>query len=302
VGCGRSKVWAAFAAILVMMAIAAAPAQAKKGAYWGTYIRAQHGETQLHAMHALEDQIGRRFHAFRLYHALNNTNLKADVPAEMRARGVPIYLNVSSELGRTCVPWRAVARKHYNGWLHLIARRIKHYRHPVFFSWNHEPLDKCSDGTAADYVASYHRVHKLFRHDHVRNVVYVWTATAHDFSQDHNTIRKYEPRRYDMVGVDGYNTSGTWRSAKDIFGAAHKFAVNHGKRFMIGEVGSDEDPNDATAKASWYANAAATFKAWGVRMVVWTNAVTAHGDYWATTSAQSLAAYAAAGQLRYYRR
>jgi hypothetical protein len=282
--------------------VLAAPAQARKGAYWGTFIRAQHGQTQLQAMHALEDQISRKFHAFRLYHALDNTNLRAEMPAAMRKRGMPLYLNVSSEMGRKCVPWRSVARGNYNSWLHLIAHRIKRYRLKVFFSWNHEPLDKCSDGTPADYVASYHRVHKLFRHDHVRNVVYVWTATAHDFSQDKNTIRRYQPRRYDMVGVDGYNTSGTWRSAAHIFSAAHQFAVNHGKRFMIGEVGSDEDGGDPNAKATWYANAAATFKSWNVRMVVWTNAVTAHGDYWATTSPQSLAAYRTAGRMGYFMR
>jgi hypothetical protein len=67
---------------------------------------------------------------------------------------------------------------------------------------------------------------------------------------------------------------------------------------MIGEVGSPEDPNSATAKAAWITNAAATFKAWRVRMVVWTNTP----DYWATSSPAATAAYRAASQLRFFRR
>jgi hypothetical protein len=107
----------------------------------------------------------------------------------------------------------------------------------------------------------------------VRNVVFVWTATAHNFHQDGPLLRSYQPRRYDVVGVDGYNT-GDWESAKNLFAYAHKFAVRHHKGLMIGEVGSAEDPNDATAKGRWIRNAAATFKAWRVRMVVWTNTAT----------------------------
>ncbi len=108
----------------------------------------------------------------------------------------------------------------------------------------------------------------------------MWTATAHNFHQDGALLRKYQPRRYDVVGVDGYNKAGDWVSAKDLFRYAHKFAVRHHKGFMIGEVGSAEDPNDATAKGRWIRNAAATFKAWRVRMVVWTNT----SDYWAASS------------------
>ena len=158
-------------------------------------------------------------------------------------------------------------------------------------------LNKCTTGTPADYVASYHRIHKLFRHDHVKNVVFVWSPTAANFKHDLATLRRYEPRRYDVVGVDGYN-DGDWESARQLFGPAHKFAVNHGKRLMIGEVGSVEDPNDATAKGRWIANAAAIFKRWRVRMVVWTNAA----SYWVNSSPDSTAAFRSASHLRYFRR
>jgi len=301
VGSSRVRLLVVVLAVIAVSGASAAAAQADKGAYWGTYVRARDGQTKLQSLASLEAQLGRRFHAFRLYHALDNTNLRSDIPAAMKARGAALYLNVSSELGRHCVPWRDVAAGRYNGYLHQIAKRIKRYRHRVFFSWNHEMLDKCSDGTPAQYVESYHRVHKLFKHDGVRNVTYVWTATSHNFRQDLATLRKYEPRRYDAVGVDGYNTN-EWRSAADLFGAAHKFAVNHGKKFVIGEVGSDEDPNDPNAKATWITNAAATFQAWHVRLIDWTNAVTSRGDYWADTSPEALAAYKAAGLKGYYMR
>ena len=63
------------------------------------------------------------------------------------------------------------------------------------------------------------------------------------------------------MGIDGYNQGSDWTSAKDLFAAAHHFARNHGKRLMIGEIGTPEDPNDPSAKGRWILNAAATFKA-----------------------------------------
>jgi hypothetical protein len=293
---------AALAAVLAT-AVLAAPAQAgPRGAYWGTFIRARGGETQLQAMKALEAKIGRKFHAFRLYRALDNTNLRAPLIRVMKKRRIPLYLNISSELGRSCVPWSAVAAGRYNRDLRSIAHQITWYRRRVYFSWNHEPLENCTGGGPAAYKESYHRVHRLFRNEHVRNVRWVWTPTSHNFRQDLSVIRKYEPRRYDLVGVDGYNQGAVWRSAKDIFGAAHAFAARRGKNLAICEIGTDEDPSDPMAKARWITAAASTFKRWHVRLIVWTNAVTSQGDYWADTSANALAAYRAAGKMGYYDR
>jgi hypothetical protein len=292
---------AACAVVAAAAVLAAAPgsALAARGAYWATWVEPQHGKSQLQLLRSLQASMGRRFHGVRLYHPLDHSRMRSPVLDVMRRRHRPLYLNVTSEVNRNnCVSWRAVARGSYNADLHHLAHHIKRWPARVFFSWNHEFLNNCTTGTPADYVASYHRIHKLFRHDHVRNVLFVWTATAHNFHQDLGLLRRYQPRRYDVVGVDGYNKANDWTSAKDLFQDAHRFARSHHKRLMIGEVGTPEDPGDATAKGRWIRNAAATFKAWRVRMVVWTNT----SDYWAASSPAATSAYRAASQLRYYLR
>ena len=294
----RAVRWSAAAAAAVLLA-APATALGAKGAFWATWVEPQNGASQLQLMRSLESHMGRNFHGARLYHPLDHPRMRSPVLDLMRHRHQPLYLNVTSEVHRNqCVPWRDVASGRYNADLHALARHVKRWPAKVFFSWNHEFLNDCTSGTPADYVASYQRVHKVFRHDHVQNVVFVWTATAHNFHQDGALLRQYQPRRYDVVGVDGYNKTGDWVSAKDLFSYAHKFAVRHHKGFMIGEVGSAEDPNDGTAKGRWIRNAAATFKAWRVRMVVWTNT----SDYWADSSRAATRAYRSASRLRYYRR
>jgi hypothetical protein len=291
----------ACAAVMAAAVLACVPgsALAARGAFWATWVEPQHGKSQLDLLRSLQAQMGRGFHGVRLYHPLDHSRMRSPVLDLMRRRRRPLYLNVSSEVrSDNCVPWRDVARGRYNADLHHLAHHIKRWPAKVFFSWNHEFLNNCTTGTPADYVASYHRIHKLFRHDHVGNVVYVWTATAHNFHQDGALLRQYQPRRYDVVGVDGYNKANDWVSAKSIFQDARRFARRHHKGLMIGEVGTPEDPNDATAKATWIANAAATFKAWRVRMVVWTNTA----DYWAASSPAAAVAYRAASQMRYFRR
>ncbi len=107
---------------------------------------------------ALERVVGRHFHVLRLYRALNNTTLRGAAAQEMKSRGQPMYLNITSEMGRRCVSWRSVAAGRYNSQLHSIARQVRRYRYRVYFSWNHEMQGNCSTGTAADYRASYKRV------------------------------------------------------------------------------------------------------------------------------------------------
>src|ERR671931_591463 len=203
------------AALLVVAAAAAAPAYAGRGAYWGTSVEPEPGQSNLQAIRSLESEIGR-----------------------------------------------------YNRVLHRVARGVRHYRRRVYFSWNHEMQNTCNTGTPRQYRASYHRVHHIFRREHVRNAVWVWTPAAGNFNHDPAGLRRYLPRRYDLVGVDGYSRANPWRSATEIFSAAHRFAV----------------------------------KRWNVGVVIWTNSPPSEGTYRVDSSSAALAAYRAAGDMRYYRR
>jgi hypothetical protein len=297
-----SRLAGLLAGVAVLVAVAAAPAYASKGAYFGTAVEMAPGENSYDALVSLERMVGRRFHILRLYRSLNDTTFSGAGPQAMRARGLPMYLNVSSAIGRRCVRWRAVANGKYNRYLKSIARTVKGYRYRVYFSWNHEMQGTCNTGTAADYRASYKRVRRAFRRRHVTNAVWVWTVAAGNVNHDPAKAARYLPRHVDLMGVDGYNRSGEWRSVKEIFGAAHRFAGRRGLRLFVGEIGCAEDPSDPGAKARWISNAFDTFRQWNVAAVLWANVSRTEGNYRADTSSEALAAYRQAGDLTFYRR
>ena len=282
--------------------LVAVPAYATKGAYFGTAVEPTAGQNDYQALMALERVVGRHFHVLRLYRALNNTTLRGAAAQEMKSRGQRMYLNITSEMGRQCVSWRSVAAGRYNRQLHSIARQVKRYHYKVYFSWNHEMQGNCSTGTAADYRASYKRVRKVFKKERVTNAVWVWVVAAGNMNHDPAKAARYLPRHVDLIGVDGYNRAGEWRSVKEIFAAAHRFAAKRGIRLFIGEVGCAEDPADSTAKARWISKAFETFKAWNVAAVVWTNMPRSTGNYRVDTSSAALAAYKQAGEMSFYKR
>jgi hypothetical protein len=298
----RCRIAAVVAGVVVLTMLGAAPGYASKGAYFGAAVEPGPGQRSDDALVELERTVGRHFHMYRLYRALNNTTLRGGAAQLMKSRGQPLYLNITSEMGRRCVAWRSVAAGHYNRQLHSIARQVRHYHYRVYFSWNHEMQGNCKTGTAADYRASYKRVRHVFKREHVTNAAWVWVVAAGNLNHDSAKAAKFLPGHVDLIGVDGYNRSGEWRSVKEIFGSAHRFAAKRGKRLFIGEVGCAEDPSDSTAKARWISNAYDTFKAWDVAGVVWTNMPRSSGNYQVNTSSAALAAYKQAGDMSFYMR
>src|SRR5436190_15898811 len=116
----RSRIAAAIAGVVMVVALAAGPAYASKGAYFGTAVEIAPGENSYDALTSLERIVGRRFHILRLYRSLNDTTFSGAGPEAMHARREPMYLNVSSAIGRRCVSWRAVAAGKYNRYLKSI--------------------------------------------------------------------------------------------------------------------------------------------------------------------------------------
>jgi hypothetical protein len=278
------------------------PANAATGAYWGTYVEPPSGQSPLGALTSFESVVGRRFHMYRFYRPIDNGDLGNDVASTMKRRGDPVYLNINSQFHGRCVSWRNVAAGRYNHYLHIIARHVRAYRYRVYFSWNHEMENNCSTGTAREYRASYGRIRRIFRKEHVTNARWVVVFAASNFTKKPASVVHHLPRRYDMIGVDGYNRARKWRTATQIFGAAHRFASNHGTRLFIGEIGCEENPSDPMGKANWLMDAANTFKRWNVAVVLWTNSRSGSRDYRADTSSDALAAYKQVGAMSFFDR
>lgn len=290
------------AATVLVFALLAVPAYAAKGAYWGTYVEPTPGQSPLGALTSFESKIDRRFHVYRFYRPIDNGDMGSSVADAMRRRGQPVYLNITSQFRGRCVAWRRVTAGRYDRRFHVIARAVRAYRYRVYFSWNHEMENTCRTGTAAEYRASYKHIRHIFTRERVTNARWVVVFAASYFKEHSVSIRHFLPRRYDLIGVDGYNRAREWRTPAQIFGAAHRFAAKRGSRLFIGEIGCEERPSDATAKAAWIGEAAGTFRRWNVAAVLWTNSPTAGGDYRADSSQSALDAYRSAGAMGFFGR
>jgi hypothetical protein len=290
------------AGVALLVALSTGSAYASKGAYFGTAVEIAPGQNSYDALASLENIVGRHFHILRLYRSLNDTTFSGAGPEAMHARGMPMYLNVSSAISKRCVSWRAVANGRYNRYLRSIAKTVKHYGYRVYFSWNHEMENTCRTGTAADYRASYKHIRRIFKSERVTNARWVVVFAASYFKEHAASVEHFLPKRYDMIGVDGYNRADKWRTPAQIFGAAHRFASRRGSRLFIGEIGCEESSSDATAKAAWITSAADTFQRWNVGAVLWTNSPTSGGNYRADSSQAALDAYRSAGEMAFFAR
>ena len=73
---------------------------------------------------------------------------------------------------------------------------------------------------------------------------------ASDFTQGRAGAYRPPLTDFQIVGVDGFNRASLiWKSAATIFTSAHKYSVSVGKSFLIGEIGSEEDPRNPGRKA-----------------------------------------------------
>jgi hypothetical protein len=279
---------------------AAAPGHAQPGVYWGAFVEPRGGLTRWQSFVQLESEVGRQFMAWRSNSGLDDSRLTGPFAQAMAARGGLYYLEVSAEVGPTCVTWKDVTAGAYDSELQQIAASIVAYGHRVDFAWNHEMQSNCATGTPAEYAASFEHVHRVFDAAGVRTVAYVFAPSATTFTQ--GAAAAYEPPRYDVVGVDGYNKARAWRTPSKIFSAAHTFAAARAKPLLIPEIGCQESAADPNAKAAWMTAAAQLFQSWAVAGVIWTNAVDQRLsiNYWVDSSSQSLAAFSAAGSLPYF--
>jgi len=125
-------------------------------------------------------------------------------------------------------------------------------------------------------------------------VQWVWAPTASAFIA--GIAGRYQPSQYDVVAVDGYSRTPTWRTPAQIFVAAHRFAMAQDKALLIGEVGCNEYPRVPMRKANWIQTAADMFHGWSdLQAVLWTNTGAKGYRYWLDSSRPSLTMFTMAG-------
>jgi beta-mannanase len=145
---------------------------------------------------------------------------------------------------------------HVRGW----ARDAAAWGEPFYLRFAHEmngswyPWSPGVNGNAgaAEYVAAWRRVHKIFEEEGATNVRWVWSP---DVRSSPHLAKLYPGAAYvDWVGLDGYNwgtsqPGHSWQTFSEIFGRSYdKLARMTKKPMMISETASAESGGD---KAAW---------------------------------------------------
>ncbi|MEL7206719.1 MAG: hypothetical protein AAGK32_00545 [Actinomycetota bacterium] len=179
--------------------------------------------------------------------------------------GYPIHLSVRPRTdGGRVIPWAELATAaddapvidELRAWLTTAAAHDGR----IYFTLNHEPetSDSAGNGTATDYVAAWRRMVE------VRNAVTDSATVPTVFVVGRGVYDSGEVERWypgddvvDVIGADAYNwydcqgTDRAWIDPEPLLAPALDFAVAHGKRLAIPEIGSAEDGADPGRKAVW---------------------------------------------------
>jgi hypothetical protein len=192
----------------------------------------------------------------------------------------------------TPVRFAAIANGAEDARIRARADALKAFGHKVMFIFHHEPEDEGpTHGTPAEYKAAYRRVVSIFRQRGATNVIFVWNMMSWTFNPGGAVPENWYPGDdvVDWVAADGYNwyendfNPGPWREFSEIFYHFRLWAKAKGKPAMVAEVGSGEDPANATRKAKWFANALTTIKSWPeIKAFIYFNSLGWHFD--ATTA------------------
>jgi beta-mannanase len=145
------------------------------------------------------------------------------------------------------------------------ADAVRDYHSPIYLAWGaemnlayppwpnvHNPFDP------AGFIASWRRIHDIFRQEGATNVVWVWAPNSEsnpggtDPASPNNWKHYYPGDAYvDWVGADGYNWGhyglNQWRSLASFLGAIYRDYAGH-KPFMILETAANAFGGD---KGAW---------------------------------------------------
>lgn len=244
---------------------------------FGARAKPRDGQTQEQAMLALEDVLGRRMDADRVFKRWDQL-FPAAYDRWTRDMGRTVFLSIRARrVNGDRIRWAAIADakpgsalfKEMIAW----ATNIKKFGAPVYVIFHHEPEFEigAANGSSGDFVRAWRRLHTLFKNQGVTNASWLWTLTAQSFDPTTGPAANlwYPGDAYvDYVGADGYNwyscrtgrLGGNWVSFEQIFDPVRRWAAAHGKAFFAPEWGSQEDPGQAGRKADWLAETLLTLQ------------------------------------------
>ena len=150
----------------------------------------------------------------------------------------------------------------YDSFIRNWAKAAKAWGHPFFLRFDREmngtwfPWSPGVNGnTAADFVAAWRHVHRIFDDVGAHNATWTWCPNV-DPNRHFTGYRSLYPggRYVDWTCLDGYNFPNKWRSFGTAYRRSYRVITNRiapHKPMIIGEVASSELGG---SKASWIRN------------------------------------------------
>ena len=182
------------------------------------------------------------------------------------------------------------------------ADAVKAFGKPIFirYAWEMDSphINGQYAGSPSSFIAAWKRIVNTFRSRGATNAVFVWCPTSWGFVT--GRAQPYYPgdAYVDWVCSDGYNwyksasqPNAPYRTLKEIYAPSYKFAMDHNKPMMIGEVGMVE--SSSGLKAKWIAESQSTLKNSmpGVAAFVWFDVKHGEDDWRTNSSTSSYSAY-----------
>ena len=157
-----------------------------------------------------------------------------------------------------------IAAGDHDRYVRSFARQVAAYRGPVLLRFMHEMNGhwfswgaEVNGNTAADFVAAWRHVHRVFRDEGARNVSWVWSINNLESADAEAGIAELYPgdAYVDWVSTSGFNWGeaydwSSWREADALYGTTYRALSRFGKPIMISEIATTDIGGDPEAWAT----------------------------------------------------
>lgn len=227
------------------------------------------------SLESLEGQLKRKFDLVYEFHGIDKP-LPARNEARQVAEGRILHVNIEAKEfkkpDKPEVRWSRITAGEFDDALRAQATGLAALGKPVMVTFDHEvdsPKRVGPRGTAAEFVAAWRHIHRMYGEAGAKNIVWVWVVTGYEGNW--STVPSVYPgdAYVDWISWDPYNVSGCqsgqvkpkqWRSFEETVRPFYDWLQTDGVRagiasdkpYMLSEFGTVANPDDPSAAARWY--------------------------------------------------
>ena len=232
------------------------------GVWWGEAVP-NSGTDLVQAVALAELQTQRTLDIVHTYHRWFQSFPTPEETALARSGHILLINWQPTDQNGAPIRWAAIANGSQDAVITAEAERLAAFHSPVMISFSHEPeADLGKQGTAADFVAAYRRVHDITVAAGATNVIWIWDVEGIATRHWLGVYRELWPGAsyVDWIAWDPYNFASCkhrpWRSFRELVTPFYKWLRAkpfRSRPLMLAELGTVGNANGAESKQAWYA-------------------------------------------------